>query len=81
MGRMIGYARASTAAQDLSLPLDAVRQAGCPNTQIYLDTASGAHPARPSLEACWQALAPGDTLVAWRLDRLGRSIDSLGHCD
>jgi DNA invertase Pin-like site-specific DNA recombinase len=74
MGRTIGYARVSTVDQDVSLQLDALRQAGCADTQIFLDVASGTYPTRPGLEACLQALAPGDTLIVWRLDRLGRSM-------
>jgi DNA invertase Pin-like site-specific DNA recombinase len=77
MGHLIGYARVSTAEQDLSLQLEALRHAGCPEAWIFHDTASGAHTARPGLEACIRALAPGDTLVVWRLDRLGRSMTHL----
>jgi len=77
MGRLIGYARVSTAEQDLRLQLAALRGAGCSEAQIFCDTASGARTARPSLEACVQALGPGDTLVVWRLDRLGRSMTHL----
>lgn len=77
MGRLIGYARVSTAEQDLSLQLEALRQAGCRREQIFCETASGARAARPGLEVCLQALAPGDTLVVWRLDRLGRSMTHL----
>lgn len=77
MGRLIGYARVSTAEQDLSLQLEALRDAGCSPEQIFLDTASGAHTSRPGLEACLQVLVPGDTLVVWRLDRLGRSMAHL----
>jgi DNA invertase Pin-like site-specific DNA recombinase len=74
MGRLIGYARVSTADQDLQLQLEALQHAGCREDQIFRDVASGAHTARPGLEACVHALAPGDTLVVWRLDRLGRSM-------
>jgi DNA invertase Pin-like site-specific DNA recombinase len=77
MGRLIGYARISTADQDLSLQRDALRGAGCCAEWIFLDTASGAHTTRPGLAACLQALRPGDTLVVWRLDRLGRSMAKL----
>jgi DNA invertase Pin-like site-specific DNA recombinase len=77
MGHLIGYARVSTADQDFGLQLAALRHAGCPDERIFRDIASGARPARPGLEACLQALAPGDTLVVWRLDRLGRSMAHL----
>src|SRR5262245_27039224 len=77
MGRTIGYARVSTPNQDLRLQLDALHQAGCPEPLIFFNTASGARTSRPGLEACWQALAPGDTLIVWRLDRLGRSMPHL----
>jgi DNA invertase Pin-like site-specific DNA recombinase len=73
MRQTIGYARVSTGDQDVSLQLDALRQAGCADDQIFLDIASGTHTTRPGLTACLQALAPGDTLIVWRLDRLGRS--------
>src|SRR5262247_602264 len=74
MRRTIGYARVSTGDQDVSLQLDALRQAGCADDRIFVDVASGTHTTRPGLEACLQALAPGDTLIVWRLDRLGRSM-------
>jgi DNA invertase Pin-like site-specific DNA recombinase len=77
MGRLIGYARVSTAEQDLGLQLAALRSAGCSDTHIFCDTASGTRTARPGLEACVHALEPGDTLVVWRLDRLGRSMTHL----
>src|SRR5215471_15602402 len=77
MGRLIGYARVSTAEQDLGLQLAALRSAGCSDAHIFCDTASGARTARPGLEACVHALEPGDTLVVWRLDRLGRSMTHL----
>jgi DNA invertase Pin-like site-specific DNA recombinase len=74
MGRLIGYARVSTVDQDLQLQIEALQHAGCRDDQIFRDVASGARTARPGLEACMEALAPGDTLVVWRLDRLGRSM-------
>jgi len=77
MGRMIGYARVSTSDQDVSLQWEALRRAGCQEPLIFCDTVSGAHTARPGLEACIRALAPGDMLVVWRLDRLGRSMAHL----
>jgi DNA invertase Pin-like site-specific DNA recombinase len=74
---MVGYARVSTSDQDVSLQWEALRRAGCQEAHIFCDTASGAHATRPGLAACLQALAPGDMLVVWRLDRLGRSMAHL----
>ena len=72
---LIGYARISTGKQDLALQLDALERAGCERT--FQDTASGALKSRPQLEACLDQLRAGDTLVVWRLDRLGRSLRHL----
>ena len=77
MGQMMGYARVSTPEQDVSLQRDALHQVGCREEHVFLDIASGARTSRPGLAACLQALAPGDTLVVWRLDRLGRSMTHL----
>ena len=71
----IGYARVSTDDQNLDLQRDALRQAGC--STIYEEAASGKSAARPELEQCRKALRAGDTLVVWRLDRLGRSLPDL----
>ena len=75
MNQRIGYARVSTDDQNLDLQRDALRQAGC--SVIYEETASGKSAARPELEQCRKALRAGDTLVVWRLDRLGRSLHDL----
>lgn len=74
-GHRHGYARVSTADQSLGLQEDALRAAGC--ARIWTDTASGALTTRPQLDALLDALLPGDTLVVWRLDRLGRSMGHL----
>lgn len=71
----IGYARVSTDDQNLDMQRDALQLAGC--STIYADTASGKNTARPELTHCLKALRPGDTLIVWRLDRLGRSLSDL----
>ena len=72
---LIGYARVSTSGQDLALQLDALEQVGC--ERVYKDVGSGTIRRRPDLDACLDYLRPGDTLVVWRLDRLGRSLRHL----
>ena len=72
---LIGYARISTLDQTLALQQDALQAAGC--EQVYSDTASGAATERPGLTQALSHLRPGDTLVVWRLDRLGRSVPHL----
>jgi DNA invertase Pin-like site-specific DNA recombinase len=71
----IGYARVSTYEQTLNLQKDALEKAGC--TKIYTDTASGAKTERIGLEEALSYVRKGDTLVVWRLDRLGRSLPHL----
>ena len=75
MGKLVGYARVSTGEQDLQLQLDALNEAGC--EFVFRDKVSGARAQRPGLDACVEALEPGDTLGVWRLDRLGRSMPHL----
>jgi DNA invertase Pin-like site-specific DNA recombinase len=75
MAMRIGYARVSTIDQHLDLQTDALRAAGC--ERLFSDTVSGAKVERPGLTAALNACRPGDTLVVWRLDRLGRSLPHL----
>ena len=72
---LIGYARVSTHDQNLDLQRDALEAAGC--EQVIVDTISGAASARPGLAKLKDVLRAGDTLVVWRLDRLGRSLRDL----
>src|SRR5215207_9345383 len=71
----IGYARVSTDEQTLALQLDALAAAGC--DRVCTDTASGATAVRPGLGEALDHCRAGDTLVVWRLDRLGRSLRHL----
>jgi DNA invertase Pin-like site-specific DNA recombinase len=75
--RLVGYARVSTGMQELQLQLDALDKAGIAKADVYKDKASGSKAARPGLDECLSKLKPGDTLVVWRLDRLGRSVRHL----
>ena len=77
MTKLIGYARVSRTDQDLNLQIDALLKAGCQRINIYVDKVSGAREKRPGLEECLQNLQEGDTLLVWRLDRLGRSLSHL----
>jgi DNA invertase Pin-like site-specific DNA recombinase len=72
---LIGYARVSTGEQTLDLQTDALRKAGC--ERLFTDTASGARADRPGLAEALDFIRPSDTLVVWRLDRLGRSLRHL----
>lgn len=74
-GMKIGYARVSTGDQNLDLQERALRDAGA--ERIFTDHASGTATSRPGLAAAMAAIAPGDTLLVWRLDRLGRSLPHL----
>ncbi len=76
-GRLIGYARVSTDDQNLTLQTDALRRFGVEAKNIFSDKMSGAKEDRPGLRSCLQVLRKGDTLVVWRLDRLGRSMRHL----
>lgn len=75
MGDLLGYARVSTTDQDPALQHDALEKAGC--VRIFTDIASGSLAARPELDKLLDHLRKGDTLVVWRLDRLGRNLRHL----
>lgn len=72
---LVGYARISRPDQSLDLQLDALKAAGC--KAIHTDAISGARTERPGLDKALSYLREGDTLVVWRLDRLGRSLRHL----
>lgn len=71
----VGYARVSTLDQDPELQIRALQEAQC--DKIFTEHASGADTSRPKLAACLEYLRPGDTLIVWKLDRLGRSLQHL----
>jgi DNA invertase Pin-like site-specific DNA recombinase len=72
---LIGYARVSTEDQNLELQLGALKKAGC--TKVFTDRTSGAGADRPGLKEALSHLRETDTLVVWKLDRLGRSVKGL----
>lgn len=72
---MIGYVRVSTQDQNLNLQTEALTRAGC--KKIYEDKISGVRAERPGLRQALEMLREGDTLVVWKLDRLGRSVKQL----
>ena len=75
MGDKIGYARVSTVDQNPRLQLDALEAEGC--LKLYTDTATGTKIDRPQWNACLDDLRRGDTLVLWKIDRLGRNLRDL----
>src|SRR5215210_6399963 len=75
MGHLLGSARISTTDQQPQLQVDGLERAGC--YRVFTETASGARPDRPTLAQVLDQLRPGDTLVVWKLDRLGRSLRHL----
>jgi DNA invertase Pin-like site-specific DNA recombinase len=72
---LVGYARVSTHDQNLDMQKDALHKAGC--ERIFVDQVSGSVAVRPGLEQTMDFLRDGDTIVVWRLDRLGRSLKNL----
>lgn len=72
---LIGYARVSTLDQNLELQLSALEQAGC--EKLYQDQISGTKTNRPGLNMALEVLRKNDTLVVWKLDRLGRTVKGL----
>lgn len=83
---IVGYMRVSTSGQDLALQEDALKEAKC--ERIFSDVMSGSKTDRPGLDECLKFLKKGDTLVCWKLDRIGRDLQhlvvtvlGLGHRD
>lgn len=72
-----GYARVSTDDQNPAMQLAALKKAGCKT--VFKDEVTGAHVKRPALARCLKKLETGDTLIVWKLDRLGRSLRDLIH--
>jgi len=72
---IIGYARVSTKDQNLDLQIEALKKAGC--DKIFKEKISGAIKERPELDAMISQLRAGDTIVVWKLDRLGRSLKNI----
>lgn len=73
----IGYARVSTADQSMDLQTDALKAAGC--ERVFYDTGTGANETRSGLSEALSHAREGDTLIVWKLDRLGRSLKHLVH--
>jgi DNA invertase Pin-like site-specific DNA recombinase len=72
----IGYVRVSTRDQNLEMQLDALAKAAC--MRIFTDKLSGALDDRPGLKEALSHLREGDTLVVWKLDRLGQQREGIG---
>lgn len=72
---LIGYARVSTQDQNLDLQIEALTKTGC--KKVFDDKISGSRAERPGLAKALEMLREGDTLVVWKLDRLGRSVKNL----
>lgn len=77
VGELIGYARVSTADQNLDMQLAALRKVGVHDDRLFHETVSGVSKRRPRLDQAVKAARRGDTLVVWKLDRIGRSLIDL----
>lgn len=73
-GYLVGYARVSTPDQSLQMQIDALKKVGVLDDNVHTDVASGVKDKRPGLENALKDCRPGDTFVAWKLDRVGRSL-------
>lgn len=76
-GLLLGYARVSTERQSLDMQLDALATAGVPAERVWAEKMSGKRDDRPELAALLTYAREGDTIVVWRLDRLGRSLSHI----
>lgn len=72
--RLVGYARVSTSEQSVQMQVDALLKAGVHRDNIHTESVSGVSRRRPALERAYLDLQEGDTLVVWKLDRIGRSL-------
>ena len=77
MSKLVGYARVSTKDQNLSSQIDELKKVGCKAKYIFSDKITGVRSKRPGLDNCLEILEFGDTLIVWRIDRLGRSMSHL----
>jgi DNA invertase Pin-like site-specific DNA recombinase len=75
--RTYGYARVSTSEQKLDMQLDALRRRGVQEKYLFIEKVSGGSRRRPAFENMIRALSPGDTVVVWKMDRLGRKAITL----
>lgn len=75
MGMLFGYARVSTEEQSPQMQIDSLERCGC--DEIFVDKCSGAQKHRPELDRMLSKLRSGDSVVVWKLDRLGRSLQNL----
>jgi len=75
--KLVGYARVSRPEQALDLQIDALLKGGCMRHDIFSDKITGVHSKKPGLEECLEYLKEGDTLIVYRLDRLGRMTKDL----